>query len=335
LTYSSALNPTLPAVPANVLGTVMRVNNFPENFIVTNPQFSTINWISDNASNNYHSFNAQVTVRPTNGITWQSTYIWSKNLGINGLIGGGLGTTFTNPADRHKDYAVLSDTRVHDFRTNGTLALPVGPGKLLFGNSKGIAARLIEGWQTSWIVNLNTGQPLNIVAQSMLYANGTPDIVGPFDLHSTHVQFTGGPTGSYFAAGSLKQVTDPQCGTLPSNLKSLCSLSAIQDVKSGQIVLQNPLPGTRGTLGQRVLEGPGRWRFDASLAKAIKLTERKNLQFRMDAQNVLNHPEPQLATTGASLINLDINAANFGLITGPQAKANTNRQFQAQLRFNF
>jgi hypothetical protein len=340
LNYSTALNPTLPAIPVNVLGAVMRVNGFPENFIVTNPQFSTINWISNNASNNYHSFNAQVTVRPANGITWQSTYIWSKNLGINGLIGGGLGTTFTNPADRHKDYALLPDTRVHDLRTNGTFVLPIGPGKMLFTNTSGILARVIEGWQTSWIVNLNTGQPLNITAQNMLYANGTPDVVGPFNVHSAHVQFPGGPNGYYFAPGSLKQVTDPQCAGIASNLRSLCSLSAIADGKTGQILLQNPLPGTRGTLGQRVLEGPGRWRFDASLAKSIKLTETKNLQFRMDAQNVLNHPEPQLMTsntspTPTSLINLDINAANFGLITGPQAKANTNRQFQVQLRFNY
>ena len=184
-------------------------------------------------------------------------------------------------------------------------------------------------------MNLNTGQPLSIAAQNMLYANGTADIVGPFDVNSGTVQFTGGPTGSYFSRDSIKQVTDPQCATIAANLRSLCSLSAIVDAKTGQTLLQNPLPGTRGNLGQRVLEGPGRWRFDASLAKSIKLTESKNLQFRMDAQNVFNHPEPATTTAGTSLLNLDINNANFGLITGPQAKTNLHREFQAQLRLNF
>src|SRR5204863_6272865 len=127
-----------------------------------------------------------------------------------------------------------------------------------------------------------------------------------------------GLTGSYFSRHLVKQVKDPQCLAIASHLTTLCSLSAIADVKTGQILLQNPLPGTRVTLGQRVIEGPGRWRFDASLAKSIKLTESKNLQFRMDAQNVLNHPEPQLGTG----INLDINNANFGLITGQLAKTN-------------
>jgi hypothetical protein len=169
----------------------------------------------------------------------------------------------------------------------------------------------------------------------MLYANGTPDIVGPFDIKSGTVQFTGGPNGSYFSRDVIKQVKDPQCATVASNLTSLCSLSAIADAKTNQILLQNPLPATRGTLAQRVIEGPGRWRFDASLAKSIKLTESKNLQFRMDAQNVLNHPEPQTLTTGTSLLNLDINNSNFGLITGPSAKTNAHREFQAQLRLNF
>src|SRR5262249_39052537 len=103
------------------------------------------------------------------------------------------------------------------------------------------------------------------------------------------------------------------------------------DAKSGRIVLQNPLPGTRGTLGQRVIEGPGRWRFDAGLGKSFKLTESKSLLFRIDARNVLNHPEPN----PAALI-LNINDSNFGLFTGTNAKSDTSiREMQASLRFNF
>ena len=80
--------------------------------------------------------------------------------------------------------------------------------------------------------------------------------------------------------------------------------------------------------------GPGRWRFDANLSKAIRLTESKTLQFRLDATDVLNHPEPNtpsLNLTGAA-------ASNFGLIVASgttPAKTNLHRQLQAQLRFNF
>jgi len=50
--------------------------------------------------------------------------------------------------------------------------------------------------------------------------------------------------------------------------------------------------------------------------------------FRLDAADVLNHPEPNspsLNITGAA-------ATNFGLISG---KSNLHRQLQAQLRFSF
>jgi len=338
--YQSQFNSGLPQIPAGINGEILRfTKKFPENFIVTNPQFNAINWISNNASNNYHSLNAQVTMRPTRGVTWQSTYTWSKNLGINAIIGL-LGASFTNPTERSKDYTLMPDSRTHDFRTNGTFALPIGPGQRLLAKSSGALARMVEGWQTSWILNFNTGQPLSITAQNMLYNNGTPDIVGPFDVKSAKVEFPGGPNGVYFSRNAIKQVRDPQCGTIAQTLQSLCTLSAIADVKTNQILLQNPLPGTRGTLGQRVLEGPDRWRFDASLAKSIKISETKNLQFRVDAQNVFNHPEPQTATSNTvpnptSLLNLDINNPNFGLFTGPQAKTISHREFQAQLRLNF
>ena len=51
-------------------------------------------------------------------------------------------------------------------------------------------------------------------------------------------------------------------------------------------------------LGQRVIEGPGQWRFDANLQKSFKIGESKTLQFRMDARNILNHPEPNTPPSG-------------------------------------
>jgi hypothetical protein len=254
----------------------------------------------------------------------QSTYTWSKNLGIQYAVG----STYTNPLDRHADYAPLGDSRTHDFRTNGSVLLPVGPNHKFFGNSSGAIARILEGWQAGWIFNVNSGAPISIAAQNTLYANGTADIVGAFDQQGKVAWQQGASSGSYFMDGALRQVRDPQCATLATSLQSACTLNAIQDTKTGQILLQNPQPGRRGTLGLRALEGAGLWRFDANVAKSIKVTESKSLQFRLDATDVLNHPEPATPI-------LDINAANFGLITGANAKSALHRQFQASLRFTF
>ncbi len=327
MNYTSASNPTLPPISGGVNGAVLRRSGlFPENFIVTNPQFSNVFMIAGINSNNYHSLEAQVTLRPTRGLSVQSTYTWSKNLGIQYAVG----STYTNPVDRHADYAPLNDTRVHDFRTNGSFALPFGPGRTFFGNSAGSVARILEGWQAGWIFNANSGAPLSITAQNMLYANGTADIVGPFDTKGKVQWAEGAASGSYFMGGTLKQVRDPQCSALAPNLQNLCTLNAIADSKTGQILLQNPLPGKRGTLGYRSLQGPGVWRFDANLSKSVKITETKNLQFRLDATDILNHPEP-----ATPIVDINSTTGVIGLITGTNAKSTLHRQFQASLRFNF
>jgi hypothetical protein len=315
----------LPPIPALVQGQILRHNNYPENFIVANPQFGALQFMTNNASNNYHSLNAQVTVRPLRGISNQSTYSWSRNLGT--ALSGGLGVAVTDPLNRAADYGILPDTRVHDFRTNGTFTLPFGPNELFFGNSSGLAARLIEGWQMSWIVNLNSGEPLNVTAQNMLYGNGRPDIVGPFPLTGGRVQFLGGPSGQYFDTGSFQSVPDPQCGGVSAqqNLRTACTLTAVADSRSGQILLQNALPGTQGNLGRGAVYGPGRWRFDAAMSKEFRISESKRVHLRLDARNVLNHPDPMNP-------NLAITGANFGIIA---AKTTLHRELQAQLRLNF
>jgi hypothetical protein len=73
------------------------------------------------------------------------------------------------------------------------------------------------------------------------------------------------------------------------------------------------------------------WRFDANLAKSVKVSEGKALMFRIDATDVFNHPEPATPI-------VDINALNFGQVaatTLATAKSTLHRQFQASLRFTF
>src|SRR5262249_29404824 len=183
--------------------------------------------------------------------------------------------------------------------------------------------------------SITTGITSSISSQNSLYANGTPDIVGPFDPpRALGVQWANGASsGNYFAPGTIKTDKDPQCASVTSaqGLDGLCTLNAVFDGKTGQVLLQNPLPGHRGTLGQRALVVSGRYRFDANLLKQIKLRESKTMEFRMDVSNVFNHPEP--ATP-----ELNINNTNFGVITTSAitpAKSNLHRQFQAQLRLNF
>src|SRR5206468_1459261 len=138
-------------------------------------------------------------------------------------------------------------------------------------------------------------------------------------------------------------VPDPQCGQTNITDKNgfnpfsngNCTLQAVAlrnaDGTPGQIIVQNAKPGTRGNLGQNILELPAVWNFDANLSKSFKVAESKSLQLRVDAINVLNHPN--LPTTTPVNLNLNSTTTTFGEIT--TKSTTSNRTFQARLRFNF
>ena len=311
---------------------------FPESYLVANPQFATPTYNTNTGSSNYHSMQMQFTMRPTYGTSLQATYTWAKSMETPG-------TGWTNPLDRDADYRLASNHRAHEFRMNGTFQLPLGPNQLLFGNSSGTLARVIENWKLSWTYNVFSGAPGTISAQNMLYGNGTPDVVGPWSVKKGDVlwgQNVSGQTvgGTYFGpVGSYRVVTDPQCrpgGILDKtdgmgfNLLNAnnCTMTAIAD-PSGQILLQNPLPGKRGTLGQGSVAGPGSWTLDSSLSKTFRINESKQVQVRFDSTNVLNHPNP-FVPPGTPV--LSINNASFGTMS---AKGDQRRNLQGQLRFLF
>ena len=225
----------------------------------------------------------------------------------------------------------------------------------LTGNSSGWLARVLEDWQTSWIVNLSSGGPASLTAQNMLYGRGVPDQVAAFDFKGgSKVRWgffpsaTGQLNGSYFEPGSFKTVRDPQCAAVAGNLQSLCTLQALADATSGQVILQNPVPGTRGNVGLNTLEYAGTWRADMALAKRIRIRENLRATIRMDAKNVFNHPQPGVYGVGfgsSPLVggsNLNINSADpFGFVPTKGASIPNSpdfqdaRQFELKIRLDF
>ena len=324
---------------------------FPENYIVANPQLGAANYLSNFGKSNFHSMQVQSTIRLARAINFQTTYIFAKTLGL-------VPQNWTDPLNRNADYAPPYQAVRHDLRTNGTFELPVGPGKRLMTGSSGWLARLVENWQTGIIFNVSSGNPRTIVGAHMLYATGNQNldsaqnranIVSPlFDQEMKGKAVWNGPgnnSGLYYG-DQFGFVQDPQCqitnrtDSMGFNLfaNGSCTLQAVtmkQGDGSAPIVLANPLPGNRGNMPFS-LEAPGKWKFDANLSKRFRLTESKTLQFRLDAQNVMNHadladPQPQ---TGQS-----INSAGliFGQIPtkGGSGSGALPRSFQLQLRLEF
>jgi len=288
--------------------------------------------LTNSESANYHSMQAQITMRPIHGVSFQATYTWSKNLGVSGAA--------TDLRDRHGDYTLLGSNRSHVFVSYGTFELPFGPNRKFFNKTTGAVARLLEQWEGSWIFNASTGIPVSIAAANMLYANGVPDQVGPFDFDKIGTKWANGALQGNYFADQFHTVTDPQCSGIDSNLRAACAtkLQAVAD-SSGQIIFQNPQPGMRGNFGRNRLFGPGNWTLDMSLSKGIRITEGTSFKLRLDANNIFNHPQASFGSFGSGVRIIvaqppvtDINSTNpFGYLNN---KVGT-RTFQITGRINF
>lgn len=115
--------------------------------------------------------------------------------------------------------------------------------------------RLVSGWELAPIFSWQTGNPFTIVVNTSSQINGVANTVTPFVSGSIHT--SGNPLGQWIA--------DPN-------------------------VFSAPAPGTLGNMRRNSVYGPGFANMDLTLAKNTKLTERTNLQLRVDAFDVLNHP---------------------------------------------
>ena len=162
---------------------------FPEDYFYANPQFNNgagfgaglPSYRANIGHNNYHSMQIQYTLRPTQGSSLQATYTYSK------LLTDWYTNTVVDPRNRQADYSEDYASVPYEIRANGTFELPIGPNKLLFANSSGWVARLLERWQSSIVFNYGSGQPRDTFTAQKLYAGGggnqpqaRPDIVGPW-----------------------------------------------------------------------------------------------------------------------------------------------------------
>jgi hypothetical protein len=330
--------------PGDPRGKYIEDNGFPVNFIKASPQFHTATLYENQGYANYHSFQGQVTLRPSSGMSFQSTYTWSKNLGNT----GGLSP---DPRDLGTGYVLLGSDRPHNWVTYGTYDLPFGPNGLIGRGTQGAAAKVIGGWQIGWITSVVSGAPLSLTTGAAainvtnlnnfcgLYGNCTPDAVnGGIDPESVGVSWPHGATSGSLFDDRYTFARDPQCSNIDPTLQPLCTLQAIKDSTNGNIVLQNPLPGKMGTVGYNTFRNQTRWNVDMSMSKSVAVDETKSFRLRVDISNIFNHPmvSGSPATAGrlqvptAPAMNIN-GAAPIGQYTYKVG----GRTVQAMLRFDF
>jgi len=340
-------NPLMGA-PAGTNGGLLRNAGLPENFIYANPQFSSATINSNVGHSNYHSMQAQVTMRPTRGLSFQTTYTWSRNLADQGITDYLSGT---------RNYWLSSQHRSHQLTTYGTFDLPFGANGFVFRNASGVFKKAIEGWQLSWIASMTSGLPGSITGMSRLWGSSRVDYVGPegsWDNKAGAVTWEDGANyGLFYGDDKYMQIPDPQCDSVwaggqaacrnaSGGMRALALIAGYDDNGNplpGDIVFQNAVPGTEGNFLPNSLAGPGRWSLDMAMGKSIEFMEGKRIDLRVDAQNIFNHPTPSNSSTQWNARFTSIGNPNFGINSstpvGYLGTKGGHRTFQAKIRISF
>jgi hypothetical protein len=165
-------------------------------------------------------------------------------------------------------------------------------------NMNKIADAVVGGWQYSGYLRWNTGPRFTVSQSCSFYNNGSgpsPDRVGN--------------------------------GNLPRNRRTL---GPWFDINAFKIHGCDPINhaeqlGTDGNEGTNPLFADGQVQLDSSLSKYFNVTERFNLEFRVDAFNTLNH-------TNWGIPDANLQDATYGQIT---YASTTNRQMQFGLHLTF
>ena len=274
-----------------------------------------ITLVDSGGNSSYNALWITAIKRFSHGLQFNASYTLSKSLDYNSLNSQGVVVQDSNNirGDRGlSDY----DAR-HRFVVSAIYELPFK------GN------RLVEGWQLSTITQLQTGNPINILAGNPLAIAGTtlgalniasltgvatlrPDVIGPITV-------TGQPT-QWFTA----KVCDPRD---PKGCPAGAAFALPVSLVNGTAVFHF------GNLGRNVVIGPGFTNTDFSVLKTTKLTESLRVQFRAEFFDLFNH-----ANFGQPGRVAQVGSTTFGVISSTRfatGDSGSSRQVQFALKLIF
>jgi hypothetical protein len=178
---------------------------------------------------------------------------------------------YLNPTDTALEEVISSQDRTHRLAVTTMYELPFGRGKLLHGPSNAIVSKVISGWQVQGIYTAQSGAALGF--GNAIFLGDLQNIPLPKDQRNVNRWFN-------IDAG-FNRNTATQLG---SNIRTLNSRFS----------------GVRA-------DGPNNW--DISFIKNTSIREGKQLQFRAEAINALNHPQFTAPNTTPT-------STAFGTVTG-------------------
>jgi len=282
-----------------------------------NPNFGRVPatlWDSDAV---YHALQAQVQKRFSHGLSGQVSYTWGRSIDTaSGSTDGdqfrnGLSSQFffdsrirRGPSDFNQTHNVVVS---YTWEIPSPKGLPIGLGWAA------------SGWEFGGIFQASTGQPFS--------ATIAPD---PLGINSTDpYDFPDIVKGCNPVHGGLNYL-NLNCFTLPLATPDIAARCAPFSGASVAGTCANLL----GNGGRNSIVGPGLVNFDLSLFKNNRIesiSELFNIQFRVEAFNVLNRANFNPPTANNQIFNGD--GSTGGLTPGLlDTTSTTSRQIQVALK---
>ena len=214
----------------------------------------------------YNSLQTSLRINNWHGLTSTVNYNWSHSIDDSSD-----GEDFVQNAAQPTDSSNPSSNRGNsnfDVRNRFTWNFIYE-----FPNSGGSWQKLKNGWGLNGILTIQSGQPFHLIFANAAHDDfdgagqgfPKPDVVGPIVYHPRD----------------------------PNNFLDLTAFAVPCTPAAGFDGTSNTcVPGTRhfGDLGRNSLIGPNFRQFDFSIFKKTNITERLNLELRLEAYNLLNRP---------------------------------------------
>ena len=269
--------------------------------------YGVIQLVQDGGNGVYHALSLKVTRRFGEGLSIISSYTFSKSIDdTSGIRTQGFDTLFPQNSDCIRCERGLSSFDVrHRSVTSILYDLPFGKGRSVNIENSMLNA-VAGGWQTGGIITMQTGLP------------GTLSI--------------GGVDNAATSDGGYDRPNSTGASVYAANRTPSRWLNPAAFTEAP--------PGYFGSMGRDTIEGPGIFAFDMEVHKQFRMPYREShiLQFRLEAFNVLNHPNwgmPSLnILSGAAFPGQPGTNAhqNFGIIGSTQTAM---RQLQLGLKYSF
>jgi hypothetical protein len=233
---------------------------YPVNGTRLNPNFGRIGGILWIGSSTYNALQVKVTKGMSHGLQAQGSYTWSKSLDTGSTS---VGTDAFSNSLTNTQYIVPRLNRApsdFDVRHNATIHFTWALGGETQPTGKhGGLALLRSGWVLGGILQLSSGIPFNVIL------GGDPTGQQTVNVEDLPNRVRSSGCGSLVHSGDPNNSIKTQCFSFPAPVNLY------------------------GNLGRNAATGPGLVDVDASLIKNTQLAERFNLQFRLEAFNVINH----------------------------------------------